>query len=566
MKILSTLTFVCLSFLSYAQTKVSWGEEFKMHRGSTDFNIIYSDKSGIYLEESHNLMRSFGTRLRRSGILVKLDGSMAETYRNDFDKELKGKDYDRLFLIGDHLYLFATNFEKRENALHLYAAEVDKGSGQLKSDWQEVYAWQKNDKKEDIDYNITQSEDGTRIVLTGTIVGREQNKYEIKMLDANLKPAGKPLNISNEFDPKTFQVQDFVYSSSGNAIVIGRVYEYEEGKKKRNKYLQFKNYSVRIYDAEGKMVKEMATDIDGKYLVTGKMIQSRNEMVLAAFYSNDKKRKEINGMMVQRFDPVTGEIRITTKKELSTAMITQVDEDEDDGDKKKKNDKEEKKDDEEEGLAANLVFRNFYVTPDDGLVILAEKYSRYLTEVSSYAPSGPNGMGTWQTNTYVHYDCGDIYMSKISAAGSIDWLHILPKRQMETLRIGHNGNGWLGGFTFYGFFDPVDNRPFYAGFTSMAANGKVHLFFNDNDANAAVLQPGGKIKKTVRFGKSSCYQVDLDMATGKYTRKALFNNNDIPTCMPRLASVMDNTLWVTGKEDRMLAKSKVVVGKFVVAN
>src|SRR3569833_802226 len=103
-----------------------------MHRSSTDINIIYSDKSGIYLEESHLASRSFGFGFRKSGILVKLDGSMAETYRNDFDKELKGKEYDRLFLIGDHLYLFATSYGKKENTLHLHAAEIDKTSGQLK--------------------------------------------------------------------------------------------------------------------------------------------------------------------------------------------------------------------------------------------------------------------------------------------------------------------------------------------------------------------------------------------------------------------------------------------------
>ena len=78
--------------------------------------------------------------------------------------------------------------------------------------------------------------------------------------------------------------------------------------------------------------------------------------------------------------------------------------------------------------------------------------------------------------------------------------------------------------------------------------------------------PGRRQEKVSRFGITSCYQVNLDMMTGKYTRKALFSNKDIPTCMPRLGSVMSNTMWVTGKDDRMLAKSKVVVGKIVCAD
>jgi hypothetical protein len=558
MKPLLTLTLACLYIAGFSQAKVSWGEEFKMHRSSTDLTIVYAEKSGIYMEESHDVMKVgfFSSKHRKSGILVKLDGNMAEQYRNDFDKELKGKDYDRLFLIHDRLYLFATNYTKKDNSLHLYAAEIDKGSGSLKGDWQEIYAWQKNDKSEEIDYNITLSEDSAKVVLTGTYTGKSENRYEIKMMDDNLHMVGKQLNISNEFDPKTFQVQDFVYTSSGNAILIGRIYEYEEGRKKKDKNLLFKNYNIRIYDLQGKMIRELATDIDGKFLVTGKMIQLKNEMVLAAFYSNEKKRKEINGMMVQRFDPATGKVLVTTKKELNNALISEVEDDDDD--KKKKKDK----DDEEEGLVANLVFRNFYVTPDNGLVILAERYSRRVIETSSYSPGfGPNPVGTWNHNSYLRYDCGDIYMSKVSAAGNIDWLHVLPKSQTETIQLGHAATG--NGIFFYSFFEPLDTRPFYAGFNSMAGKGMVHLFFNDNDRNADVLQPGKKIKRVTSFGSTSCYQVNLDMATGKYTRKAIFSNKDIPTSMPRLGSVMNNTMWVTGKEDRTLAKSKIAVGKIV---
>jgi len=566
MRLLSTLTLVCLSLYSSSQTKVSWGEEFKMHRGSTDLSIIYTDKSGIYMEESHNLTKVgfFSSRVRRSSILVKLDGNMAEQYRNDFDKELKGKDFDRLFLFHDRLFLFATNYEKKDNSLHLYATEIDKGSGNMKGDWQEIYTWQKNDKKEEIDYNITLSEDSSKVVLTGTYTGKEQNRYEIKMMDANLRIVGKPLNISNEFDPKTFQVQDFVYTSSGNAILIGRIYEYEEGKKKKDKNLVFKNYNIRIYDLQGKMIRELVTDIDGKYLVTGKMIQLKNELVLAAFYSNEKKRKLINGMLVQRLDPATGNVLLTSKMDMNSSMISVVEADEDDKNEKNKKKDKDKDNDEDEGLVANLVFRSFYVTPDNGLVILAESYNRRLVQTSYYSPGfGPNSSGSWTYNTYVNYYCGDIYMSKLSATGNIDWLHVLPKSQNESVQIGHSSS--TGGFSVWGFFDGEDSRPFYAGFSSMPGKGVIHLFFNDNIANADVLQPGKKIKATSRFGMSSCYQLDLDMMSGKYTRKALFSNKDIPTCMPRLGSVASNTMWVTGKDDRVFAKSKIVVGRIICA-
>ena len=544
--------------MSKAQEKVAWGDEFKMHRGSTDFSILQADQTGIYMEESHETMKSYfvvGYTMRKSGTLVKLTSAMTEQYRNDFDKELRGKEYDRLFFIKDKLYLFATDFSKKDNSLYLYAAEIDKGTGNLKGDWQQIYAWEKLDKSEKIDYAIGLNSDSSRIILTGTYTGRDQNRYEIKMMDADLKLVGKPFTITNEFDPKTFQVQDFVYTSAGNAVLVGRIYEYAEGKKKKEKNLLFKNYNIRLYDLQGKMIKELVTDIDGKYLVTGKVLQLKKELVLAAFYSNEKRKKEINGMLVQRLDPATGNTLVTTKMDLNTSLISEVEDDDNDKPSKKKDD------DEDEGLAANLVFRNFYTTPDNGLVILAEKYDTRVVQSSSYMSTGFGG-GSYSNSVRKYYTCGDIYMGKISAAGKIDWLHVLPKSQIEEIQLASSTSNT--GFYYMSYFDPIDNRPFYAGFSSLAGSHTVHIFFNDNEKNADILQPGKKIKRLTNFGRSSCYMVDLDMVTGQYTRKPLYSNRDIPTSMPRLGAVLSNSLYLTGKDDRAFAKSKIVVGKITL--
>jgi hypothetical protein len=543
---------------AFSQVQVSWGDEFKMHKGSTDLAILSADKSGIYMEESHAALGTYfviGYTVRKSATLVKLDPSLKEQYRNDFDHELKGKQFDRLFVIRDKLYLFATDYSKKEKTLYLYAAEIDKSTGSLKGDWQQVYTWQKDDKSEQIDFTVSSNADSSKIVLTGTYTGSSQNRYEIKTMDLNLQPSGKTFNVTNEFDPKTFQVEDFVYTPTGNAILVGRVYEYEEGKSKKDKNLLFKNYNIRIYDAQGKMKKELATDINGKFLVTGKMMQVKNEYVLAAFYSNDKKKKEINGLLVQRIDPATGNILVSTQKELNNSLITEVEEDDDNSSKKSKDKNDE------EGLAANLKFRNIFVTPDNGLVILAESYTRRVVESSSYMNTGQGG-GQWNSNRYVVYECGNIYMSKISVTGNIDWIHVLPKSQRETIQTGTSNNSM---FTYQtageSFFEANSNMPFYAGFNCLDGKSMINIFFNDNEKNADILQEGKKIKRVTSFGKSQCYVVALDPVSGKYTRKSLFSNKDIPTSMPRLGVVLNNTMYLMGKEDRVFGKTKIVVGR-----
>jgi hypothetical protein len=266
---------IFMSVACYSQAKVAWGDEFKLRKGSSDLAIINADKLGVYFEESHFMRKGgfWGTTNGKSSILVKLNASLTEVYRKEYDKELRDKDLESFFFIQDKLYLFASEYEKKDKTFNLYAAEIDKTSGNLKTDWQQVYSWEKSEKNAEVQFRITPNSDSSKIVVTSTYSGKTENHYEIKTMDANLKVVDKPFTISNEFDPKTFQVEDFVYTRSGNAILVGRVYEYEEGRKKKDKNLLFKNYNIRIYDNQGKMKKEIVTDIDGKFLVSGKLVQ-----------------------------------------------------------------------------------------------------------------------------------------------------------------------------------------------------------------------------------------------------------------------------------------------------
>ena len=71
------------------------------------------------------------------------------------------------------------------------------------------------------------------MVVVSSIEGKEKNTYQVQEFDKNLTPAAKPVDITNEFDPKTFQLEDVLYTINKKIILVGRIYEYEEGKKKK---------------------------------------------------------------------------------------------------------------------------------------------------------------------------------------------------------------------------------------------------------------------------------------------------------------------------------------------
>lgn len=570
MKCYLLLAAISISLSALAQKpRITWGEEFKLRKGSTDLEVIYADKNAVYLEEGHNALKSYfviGATVRSSGTLVKLDKNLTEVYRSNFNKELKGKEFVQFFALQDKMYLFASEYLKREKMLNIFSAEIDKNSGELAGDWMPVTSFQKEEKKDDINFKITLNADSTKMVMVSTIEGRAKNEYTIQEFDKTLKAVTRPVTISNEFDPKTFQLEDVLYTINKKIILVGRIYEYQEGKKKKAKFLDFSNYNIRIYDEKGKQEKEVNTNINGKWLTSTRLVQERDkDIVLAAFYNNARKGKTIDGMLVQRIDALTGEVISTSEKQINNSMLS-GDPDETTEEADETETKEERKEreklakikDEGEAFSKYMQFRNILYTKDNGLVILAEKYHHYTYTVSSYSP-GVGGMpGSWSNTTYSVYECGDLLMCKIDDAGNIGWLQVLPKAQREVIQVGQSS-----GFVFMGFFDS-GNRPFYAGFGALQSNNSLHILFNDNPKNAVVTQPGQKVKRISRFGRSDCFILTVDLNNGKFDRKMLFTNTDVPTSMPRLGSVIGDGMYIVGKEDRVLGKTKIAVAKITL--
>src|SRR3954464_15414261 len=90
-----------LSITCFAQKPtIKWGEEFKLHKGSSDLEVISVDKSGAYLQESHRALKGYfvvAATTRESASLIKVDKNLTEVFRNDFNKELRGKEFEQFF-------------------------------------------------------------------------------------------------------------------------------------------------------------------------------------------------------------------------------------------------------------------------------------------------------------------------------------------------------------------------------------------------------------------------------------------------------------------------------------
>jgi hypothetical protein len=146
------LLSLCLSIAGFCQKpKIMWGDEFKLRKGSTDLDVIHSDKTGVYLQEGHLALKSYfviGATARSSASLIKLDKNLTELYRNGFDKELKGKEFEEFFSLQGKLFIVASVNNKKDRTLEVYIAEIDKNSGELMQGWQPLSSFQNSSSKQ----------------------------------------------------------------------------------------------------------------------------------------------------------------------------------------------------------------------------------------------------------------------------------------------------------------------------------------------------------------------------------------------------------------------------------
>lgn len=561
--------FLFLTAFSSAGQKVSatFGEELKLKKGSNDIDIIYADKSGIYLQESHLALRTYfviGASSRESATLVKMGHDLSEIYSTNFNKELKGKNFEQILFIKEKMYLFGSSYRKSDKLLDLYAAEIDKASGELKGDWMQVTSVGKESKKDDISYILNYSPDSSALVVTTSLETDKDVTFSLQMFDDKMKQINKPLEVNYPVEPKKFDAQHLFYTKEGNLLIVNRLLEYREGKKKKDKFLDFKEYDVRLYGKDGKMIKQInTTDISSKYIVRSRVQQMKDgHFMLAAFYADSRKSSEIKGVLFLRINQFTGEIINQGSQELSTAMLTTVpaDEEEDDDDDKesRKERKErrrlEKMQEDDGGISKTFMFREFIPTDDGGFIMLSEKNYTYTVTTSTY-----NGR-TWQYTTTTYEVYGDLLFVKISPSSTVEWMHMLPKRQ--ELVIGSNTSSSGTGFSIssYTISKPVTYSSI--GSYYQADNKNLLLFFNDHPKNDKILNAGQKVKTMNRPSKANVNMLVIDTKTGNYKRTVVFSNEDETDAMPSTGQTIGKNFYmVCKKRNKAFSKAKIALAK-----
>lgn len=575
-KITAVLFALSIAAFSFAQNyRVTWGEEMKLKKGTTDMDIVTADNSGVYFTEGHVKMKSYfviGATYGTAYKLYKFDKNFAEVWEKEYKKELKGLDFHSFQPLGDDLFLFATDYIKKEKTFKVLGAKIDKSTGELLGELMELGSYELESKKDDFELKFEQINGGKNILMVSDISSKERNTLGITVMDNKFK-VKENTTINLTFEKNHFGLQDVKFTNSGKIVVLGK--EMEEvpiGKRKKRARIVFKQYVMITYNNKGKKEKDINLNVGERFAIGGKLIEEPSgELLLAGFYSNEYKKNEISGFFMNKVDVNKGELLLSSFKEINESMLGKaLDDDSEDDDEMKDSKKAAKKaqdDDEADEFPNSFTIKSVDINPADGSYIITSEISEYRTY--TYSTTTRNG-NSWQTTTTtVHqFRNKDILVINADKEAKIKWLNAIPKSQYEEVRSSGTTRGMIGFSSggMSGFFAKGGGMPYYSSYQSLINNkGQLILVMNDHNSNSNVAQYGDKVKTVSNFKKkSSVYGVALDMNTGKVSKKFIVANDEDLVMMPRHSFVVNNELFIPSWKQRTLAKTQFKMAKISV--
>ncbi len=568
----ATTLFISLVSLGQTNYKITWGEEMKLKKGTADLDIIAADNTGLYFTEQRRAATMFSIGGGSPSYkLYKMDKNFGEVFDKEYKKELKGLDFQSFQTMGNDLYMFATDYEKKGRLFKVFGAKVDKSSGKLAGDFNELGSYGLETKRDDYDMKITPIRNGNAFLMVSNISASDRVSLGISLLDKNLKRKESAV-INLSFEPKLYQLADVQYTANNKIILLGKEFEETQIGKKKRKRLIFKQYVMAIYNNDGKKEKDVVLNSDERYIITGKLIEQANgQLLLAGFYSNAAGKEDLNGFYINKVDPEKGELLLSSFKEINASMLGKGYEDAGDEDdeikESKKQAKKAKDDDDEDEFPNSFVIKSVDINPADNSIIITSevsRYSFYSYTTSTYNASTRNY--SYRT-TYVHrFTNQDILLINADQNGNIKWLNALPKSQLEEVRT--SSNSYTGfGFSYDrgGYFASSGGMPFYSSYKSFLHNNNLVLIMNDHTSNNVNPQYGDRVKTVINFRKrSNTYGVSIDLGSGKMTRKIIVSNNEETILMPRHAYVVGNEIFVPSWRQHLMAKTELKFAKIVV--
>jgi hypothetical protein len=405
---------------------VNWGPDLKLKGEALNKILLY--KNGSFYAITDNAKGLFSSRV--SEYISKFNKNMELELQVKIESEKSEKGMSqhgdvKLFEYNDAIYLITREKDSKNKRIVYFAENIDLGTlmcqGNKKLIYEISYA---EDKKRDdalISF-LTNKDKNAMIIFDQLYTEKEQNvQVIVTALDKSFSPTWKkdvrlPVTL-----PKGGYFSFSTYMDNvPNLYLMSRVYK-EMGKRRAKDVIDGElNYDYHIYTI-GKDIPsftDYSFDLKDKAVSQAELdINANGDIIACGFYSdiNEKKDKAtgVKGFFYTTIDPINKTIKTQSYKKFENEVFTA-------GLSAKKAEKAEAKlEDGKDGATYGFGIDQLIPRKDGGGTIIMEQAYTYTT---SYRCGN-------STCYVTHYVYNNIMVTKVNAAGEIEWTTVIPKRQ-----------------------------------------------------------------------------------------------------------------------------------------
>ncbi len=555
--ILSVLCSIIFLNTVVAQSyKVTLSDEIKIRKNTSDLEIISADNTGLYFSESRLKMKSyyvFGASYGISQQLIKFDKNYEEVFRKDYKKELNGLAFNSFQALGNDIFIFATDYIKKEKQFKIYGARINKDNGSLEEEPIELGAFDLESNKDNYEMRLKPVRNGKNLLLVADISSKDHLTLAVSLLNNALVKSASTV-ITLPYSAEEYTLEDVVLTGNNKIITLGRQYEQIETGKKGKKKNVFKQYQMLVYNAKGQKENDINLNAGERYVIGGTMIeQKEGGILLAGFYSNSPKKDNMSGFFICKVDDVKAELQLTSYKEINSQMM---------GKNFDRDTSAKVQLDSSADLSSQYVVRSVDINPADSSIVITSEVSvnqPYTFTRSSYS----NGQWNYSTYTGYRFERGDILVISTDKDGNIRWVDDIPKTQREIVETRELNSAFSNPVIY--FFAENGGMPFYSSFKSVINKNKLVLIFNDSDDNETVSKYGDKVSLIAKFQKSVTYGLSVDLATGEIKRKKISSNDDETVLMPRHSYIVNSEVIIPSLKMNFMSKSQLKFARVTIS-
>jgi hypothetical protein len=405
---------------------VNWGPDLKLKGEALNKILLYN--KGSFFAITDNAKGLFSNRVSEYISKFNKNLELEKQVKLESEKSEKGMSQHidvKLFEYNDAIYLITREKDGKNKRIVYFAENIDLETLMCQGNKKQIYelSYAEDKKRDDalISFQTNKKKD-VMIILDQLYTEKEQNvKVVVSALDKNLAPMWKkdvtlPLTLpkGGHFGFSTYM------DNAPNLYLMSRVYKEITKRKVKDVIDGELNYDYHIYTI-GKDIPsfvDYSFDLKDKAVSQAELdINTNGDLIACGFYSDINEKKDratgVKGFFYTTIDPVNKTIKTQSYKKFENDVFTA-------GLSAKKAEKAEAKlEDGKDGATYGFGIDQLIPRKDGGGTIIMEQAYTYVT---SYRCGNSICYRT-------HYVYNNIMVTKVNAAGEIEWTTVIPKRQ-----------------------------------------------------------------------------------------------------------------------------------------